>query len=214
LPAIRVHRPRRFEQTRCRSFPITTVPRTLLDYASVAAPHRVRRALAQADYRRLLDHHAIRALLGRGHPGSASLRRALAHHQPKLARTRSNLEERFLALLERGDIPLPEINAIVGGVTVDAYWPGHKLIVELDGQANHGTSAQAHRDHDRDLRLRAGGHAVHRYSYGQITRQSSSSLTYAAHSTRRWPTNQLWAAANTRLATTMRAAISHTSRVI
>jgi predicted transcriptional regulator of viral defense system len=93
-PGVVVHHPRRVERTRHRRFPITTVPQTLLDVAANASLGALRRALAEADYKRLLDPRAIEGVFGRGRPGAAKLRRALERHQPRLARTRSQLERR------------------------------------------------------------------------------------------------------------------------
>jgi hypothetical protein len=150
--------------------PLTTVAQTLIDFASEAPPGRLKRVLAEADYRRLLDAVALQRLAGRGRPGSGALRQALEAHRPDLARTRSELEQRFVELCIRGHIPPPELNVTVRGLMVDALWRDQRLIVELDGRAAHGTQAQLARDHERDLRLRAAGFRVLRYSWRQVTR--------------------------------------------
>jgi hypothetical protein len=62
---IRVHRPRGLETVTHRRLPVTTIPRTLLDIAAVLPFNAVRRALAEADHKRLLDPGAVRAVLGR-----------------------------------------------------------------------------------------------------------------------------------------------------
>src|SRR5204863_10027792 len=93
------------------------------------------------------------------------------HHEPRLARTRSALERAFLALCERHGIPLPDCKVLVEGWLVDAVWPGQRVVVELDGYRGHRTRAQLERDHERDLRLRAAGYVVIRYSYAQVKRQ-------------------------------------------
>jgi len=95
---VRVHHPRHLEATTHRRFPVTTVPRTMLDLAATSPLIRVRVALAQADYLRILDVAAVEAMLAQGRPGSANLRRALERHQPRLALTRSGLEIAFFSL--------------------------------------------------------------------------------------------------------------------
>lgn len=169
-PGVAVHQRRsRIGRTRHRRFPITSVAQTLLDYAAGADLLTLRRAVAQADYLRLLDLHAINAALGQGRPGSAQLRRAIKRHEPRLALTRSRLELEFVPLCESAGIPLPEINAKVAGWPVDALWREERLIVELDGYDNHSTRTQMERDRQKELELRAAGFLVIRYTWPQVT---------------------------------------------
>jgi len=170
IAGVVVHHPREVERTVHRDLPVTTVPRTLLDIASMVSFGRLRRALAQAEYLGLADLDHIASVTGRGRVGSRALRRALAFHQPQRARTLSELEERFLNLCERHGIPLPEVNVTIRGLMVDALWREERVIVELDGRAAHGTAAAIERDHGRDLTLRAAGYLVLRYTWAQVTR--------------------------------------------
>ncbi len=156
-PGVLVHHRRHVRGTRHRRFPITTVEQTLLDYAASADLLAVRRGLAEADYRRLLDPAAIHEVLGAGKPGSAKLRQALKRHEPRLARTRSWLELVFIPFCERFAIDLPEVNARLCGWTVDALWRRERLVVELDGYDNHATRGQMERDRREELELRAAG---------------------------------------------------------
>ena len=57
---------------------------------------------------------------------------------PELAQTFSVLEERFLELCEWAHLRIPEINARVGRMRVDALWREERIAVELDGAAAHG----------------------------------------------------------------------------
>jgi predicted transcriptional regulator of viral defense system len=190
LPAVRIHRSQAQAAGR-RGLPVTTVARTLLDLAAVLPAHQVRRALAEADYRRLLDPDELDAVLGRGRRGSASLRRAFRSHQPRLAATLSVLEERFLALCEGGRLPLPEVNAKVAGLMVDALWRDHGVVVELDGHAAHGTRAAIERDRDREIALRTAGFHVLRYTWSQITERSDAVVTDLRNALVRPPTLRL-----------------------
>lgn len=169
-----VHRRYRLDRARHRRFPITSVAQTLLDYAAGASLIAVRRALAQADYLRLLDPAAIEAALGQGRAGTATLRIALERHEPRLARTRSWLETVFVPLCESAGIPLPEINATVAGWTVDALWREQKVVVELDGYDNHSSRGQIERDRQKELELRAAGFLVIRYTYDQVVHRPSA----------------------------------------
>lgn len=168
LERVRVHHPRVIDATRWRRLPVTTVPRTLLDLAAEASIDLVRRALAQADYRHLLRLDAVAAVCGQGRPGSVLLREALDRHEPRLAMTRSELERRFLELCEAAGIPLPEVNVVVTGWTVDGLWRDARVIVELDGRDNHSSPGQIERDRRKDLQLRAAGYVVLRYTWAQI----------------------------------------------
>jgi hypothetical protein len=133
----------------------------------------LRRALSEADYRGLLDPAAIECRTGRGRPGAAALRGALALHLPELAGTRSLLERHFLLLVERAGLPIPEVNATVEGLMVDALWRDARVVVELDGHAAHDSRAAAERDRHRDLALRAAGFVVLRYTWQQVAVESA-----------------------------------------
>jgi predicted transcriptional regulator of viral defense system len=169
LQAVFVHHPRHLERTSHRGLPVTTVPRTLLDCASMLPPPALRRALSEALYLRIATPSAIAAQLRRGHRGSAPLRAALTRHTPQLARTLSVLEERFLALCEQFEIPDPEVNGKVGGLMVDALWRAQRVVVELDGHAAHANPAAVERDRRRELALRGAGYYVLRYTWQQVT---------------------------------------------
>jgi very-short-patch-repair endonuclease len=129
----------------------------------------LRRALAEAEYRRLVTLTEVDAVLGRGKPGSTALRAALECHLPQLARTRSRMEERFVLLCERHSLTPPAVNARVAGWTVDAVWFDRRIAVELDSHAAHGTPAAMEEDRRRDLELRAAGYTVLRYTWRQVT---------------------------------------------
>lgn len=173
LTEIRIHH--RFELTRRphNGLPVTPVPQTLLDIAATQPFDDLRRALAEADYRKLLDPSAVAAELGRGRPGAAALRRALSRHCPELAHAFSLLEVRFIELIERADLPMPEVNAWLAGLKVDALWREARLVVELDGHEAHDRPAAAERDRHRELRLRAEGFTILRYTWQQVTREAT-----------------------------------------
>lgn len=168
LRGITVHQRRPCERTSHRDLPITTVAQALLDHAGGATLNEVRVALAKAEHQQLLEVPQVEALLGQGRPGSAKLRTALTRHQPRLAYARSPTEVAFFALCESFGIPLPKVNARVGGWTVDFFWRREGVVVEVDGHGNHHTPAQVDRDRRKDLALRTRGLAVNRYSRPQV----------------------------------------------
>ncbi len=169
--SVRVHCRRTIERVWHRHLPITPPTQTLLDIAAIVRITELRRALAEAEYLRLVTLDEVEAKLGRGRPGSAALRVALDCHRPQLARTRSALEEKFLLLCERHSFTPPDVNVEVAGWLVDAVWFDPKVIVELDGHAAHGTASAIEKDHRRDLDLRAAGYTVLRYTWRQVTRE-------------------------------------------
>ena len=157
-----VHHPRHLDATRHRRFPITTVARTIQDLAAHSSLPVVRQALAEADYRGLLNPAELAGAR------RTTLKKALQKHQPRLALTRSEMERRFLALCEQAGLPAPEINHRISRMKVDAVWPELRLAVELDGYAGHHTPAQLERDRKRELQLRMRGFTVIRYAWTQI----------------------------------------------
>ena len=168
LNGIRVYGRRAHERRPHRNLPTTTLEQALLDFAASAPIERVRHALANADYRHVLDIPTLQVIAGNGRPGSTTLRKALTRHEPKLAHTRSPLERLFLPVCERAGIPLPEVNVYVAGVLVDAVWRQQRLVVELDGKDNHSSWAQIQEDRSKEMRLRAAAHTVIRYGTRQL----------------------------------------------
>jgi very-short-patch-repair endonuclease len=71
--------------------------------------------------------------------------------------TRSELEETFLALTRTAGLPPPRMNTFVEGWEVDAYWPQHKLAVELDSRRFHLTRKRFESDRERDVALLKAG---------------------------------------------------------
>jgi very-short-patch-repair endonuclease len=140
--------------------PTTSLARTLLDLASCTPLGAVVRALEEADRRRLIDTRPIHDLLGRanGHQGAGRLAKALAAYDPQATRTNSELERTFLALCRTKHLPPPALNTLIDGYEVDAVWPEHKLIVELDGYAYHRTRKAFERDRKRDAALLRAGY--------------------------------------------------------
>lgn len=129
--------------------PVTSVPRTLVDIRATLAPYLVRRAVRQAEFLRLPTGLVT-------------------------DRTRSDLERYFLRLCRRYGLPRPEVNVLIGGMTVDFLWRGARLVVETDSYATHGGTVAFEDDRQRDLRLRRLGYDVHRFSEGQLELEPAS----------------------------------------
>jgi very-short-patch-repair endonuclease len=171
LPELRVHHTRHLPSLHRHGFPVTSISRTLVDLGAMLSLRRLRRALAEADYRGLLDHEDLKAELANRRPGSKAVKTALHRHLPALAKTRSILEERFLELCESARLSRPRVNELVNGVMVDCLWRDQWVVVELDGGPAHGGAAAMKRDRERELALRRIGYAVVRYTWEQVTQR-------------------------------------------
>ena len=90
-------------------------------------------------------------------------------HGHALPKTRSELEAAFLHLCDNYGLPTPVMNAKLHGYQLDAYWPEHKLVAEIDSWLHHGTRAAFERDRTRDADLQARGIATVRFTDEQIT---------------------------------------------
>ena len=155
------------ETTTEQGIPATTPARTLLDLAGVLDRRQLERALNEAEVRRLDGPTAVETLLDR-HParrGTANLRDLLLTSRSP---TRSELEARFLTLLDAHDLPRPQTNTTVEGTEVDSVWRRQRLIIELDGYAFHGTRHAFERDRARDRRLAAKGWRVVRVTWRDV----------------------------------------------
>ena len=82
--------------------------------------------------------------------------------------TDSELERRFLRLVRRSGLPLPETGRRVNGFKVDFYWPDLGLVVETDGLRYHRTPAQQARDRIRDHAHLAAGLTPLRFTRAQV----------------------------------------------
>jgi very-short-patch-repair endonuclease len=173
-PGIEVHRIALAadEVTAVRGIPVTTPARTLFDLAAVVTPDQLAHAFDEAEYRRLTSPVSLDALVARypGRRGTQAIRRVLDNHRRNgETRTRSELERRFLTLLEAHGLPRPTINRESDHGELDARWPQQRLVVECDGFAAHGTRRAFEDDRARDRALVADGWRVVRITWRQLT---------------------------------------------
>ncbi len=104
---VKVHRSNEIDFERRNGLPVTSLARTLVDYAAGRDFESVRKSLANADFHHTIDGQAIASVMRHGRPGSGNLRRAIKVHMPELAATLSPLEDAMLYLCERYAIPRP-----------------------------------------------------------------------------------------------------------
>jgi very-short-patch-repair endonuclease len=152
--------------------PVTTPARTLLDLAAVVSPQHLKAAFQEAEVRRLTSPTSLDALLER-HPrrrGIQAIQQILKdHHDTGRTIPTSVLERHLLALLDAHNLPRPTINRLSDHGELDATWPDHKLIVECDGYATHGTREAFEHDRAKDRHLIVAGWRVIRLTWRQLT---------------------------------------------
>lgn len=178
-PGIRVQRVAGLvedERTVLDGIPITTPARTLCDVAATIPIEELERALARALARRLLTRAAIERAVARasGRPGIGRLRALLAGDIPPF--TRSEAEDRLLALIRRADLPEPEVNVRIAGCEVDFLWRAQRLVAEVDGYAFHADGIAFENDRRRDLLLASRGFRVVRVTWRQLGREPETVL--------------------------------------
>jgi hypothetical protein len=154
---LKVHAAKRFETQERNGLRVTTPAQTLLGLAATGWPiDRMAHDLAAS---RTVSLDALRTFARnrRGEPGATALANAVS-----LPHTRSEWERRFLRWTKAHDIPAPVMNDAIGPLTVDAHWPDHGVVVELDSEQTHGSAWKQRDDAERDARLRAKGIEVWR----------------------------------------------------
>ncbi len=165
----------RDEVVRVRGIPVTSVPRTMLDLAATRPEREVERAWNEMEVRRLRDRLSVPKLLMRhpGRKGSLLLARLASGEKLPVGITRNDLEEGFLALIDRFDLPRPRMNARLAVrdrfYEVDCLWEERKVAIELDGGGAHGTTKAFHKDRERDRILTAEGFTTARITWDHIT---------------------------------------------
>ena len=151
--------------------PVTTVSRTLFDLAGVVSVHQLRRAVHEAEIRRLWDSLSLADLLERHprRPGAAAIRELI--RSPDAGITRGIFEERFLDFLDANRFQRPATNVTfrLGDrfIEADCVWWEERVIVELDDHTTHGTRFAYERDRARDRTLVAAGWRVIRITWRQ-----------------------------------------------
>jgi very-short-patch-repair endonuclease len=151
--------------------PITSPARTILDLAAVVRRRELEQALAEAYARRLARRSELASLLARrsSRPGTHALRALLEDGTPAL--TRSQAEERLLALIRAAELPQPEVNIRIGRHEVDFVWRDQRLIVEVNGFRFHSSRSAFERDRRRDAELGTLGFRVMRVTWRQIVNE-------------------------------------------
>lgn len=175
-PGLRIHRSRtlgREDVQMLHGIPVTSPARTLLDLADTSTERELERALDEALVQRLTTRtNLIAAVEGAsGRHGAARLHKLLKRDEGP-ALTRSEAEERFLALVRAASLEAPQVNVDLHGHTVDFLWRRSRLVVEIDGYRFHSSRSAFERDRRRDAQLGAAGYRVMRVTWRQMAEES------------------------------------------
>jgi very-short-patch-repair endonuclease len=164
------------ERTVLDGVPITSPVRTLVDGAGMLGSRELAKAIASAERLSLVAPAELAELAERyrGRRGMTLLRTLIGADSDR-AFTRSEAEERCLALIRRAGLPSPHTNVPVGPYELDFFWPDANVAVEVDGWAFHGTRSRFENDRRKDNWLRGRGIEVVRLTWRQITREPVAS---------------------------------------
>ncbi len=146
---------------------MTSPARTLID---CAAGPRIDGLLNEARALGLVTDKELHKAMDRcsGRTGTGPLRRLL-EGEVDSGYTVSEAEHRLRRLVEEADIEKPVFNLYLEGLRVDAYWPRHRVVVEVDGYRAHGHRQAFERDRGRDAKLVRSGYIVLRFTWRQLT---------------------------------------------
>ena len=161
------------DRTLVDGIPVTSLAGTHLDLATLSSAPATERRLERAEELRIFDLRTLDDVLDRcrHHPGAARLRAALSAYRPEPGMTRSRVERRFRALIERAGLPPPSMNFVVDGYELDAYWQEERFVVELDLYETHGTRAAFERDRLRQEELKLIGIEMIRVTGPRLKRE-------------------------------------------
>jgi very-short-patch-repair endonuclease len=164
-PGIRVHSVRQLDPrdvTKIDGIPVTTVSRSLLDYAEQATFQDLRHALDAAARQQKLNLLDINATIARnpGRRGIKTLRRALALMGDHPPWTQSENERMLLGGCREAGLPEPSLNVMIEDLCVDCAWIRYRLVVEVDSDTYHSIPADVASDSERDEKLEHAGWIV------------------------------------------------------
>lgn len=179
IAGVITHRARRDDRAdgvRRSAIPVTGPARTLVDIAARLPLDDVAEACHQAGVKyRTTPSQAEGVLRRRPTSPSAAKLRAILRGDAKVSL--SVLERRFLDLLRRQGLKLPETNRPAGGRRVDCRWPAERLTIELDGYRYHGSRHAWERDRRREREAYARGDEFRRYTYGDVFERPGAMLS-------------------------------------
>jgi hypothetical protein len=133
-----------------QGIPVTSLARTLVDVAPRLGKAERAAALNDARVMHRLSNRDLEDALFRFRTLPGAKLMVVTYGGAGPSPSRSELERAFRRFVKRYGLPEPLYNVVVGGREVDVYFPGHGLIVELDGDETHNTPFAFESDRLRD----------------------------------------------------------------
>jgi hypothetical protein len=149
--------------------PTTTVARTLFDLCAVVDPGRAERAVDNCLSRRWVTLPALWRVLDelaiQGRNGTRALREILMPRSNGYVAPASELERRFLELVQRFGFPTPEREVDLGDPDqwigrVEFVFRPQNVLVEIDSYIHHSSLLDRRADADRDSKFGRAGFKV------------------------------------------------------
>lgn len=160
--------------------PCTGWARTIIDIGALGPRRRAEIALDRAETLRVFDLVELNGALAAAgrRAGAGVVRSLLSEYGIGETELEESLEEEFFALLARHGIPRPRTNEWmrIGAewIRADFWWPEARLIVEVDGYANHGTRRGFRSDRRRDRNVALNSDiAVLRFEHYEVRNRSA-----------------------------------------
>jgi hypothetical protein len=153
----------------------TNPARTILDCAPDLEAKRLTRLVNDARHRGHLTPESLSDIAQRypRHPGTTRLG---ALNLTPGGPTDSGFEDDFITFCHRHRLPTPTTNIHLLGFRVDAYFPDHGVIVELDSWKYHGDREAFITDRERDRITTAAGLQTVRLSDEALTAKEAAQL--------------------------------------
>jgi very-short-patch-repair endonuclease len=173
MPGVKVHRSRILEGRDVRirhDLPVVSPARALLDIAPEASDRQLELAFDRGIVERIMRPAELADVLKRagGHRGRRRIAALLDRQLGGSTMTRSEAEERMLALIRSAKLPEPRVNARLAAYELDFYWPDARFAVEVDGFRYHSSHRAFERDHRKDNDLRRIQIEVMRVTWREI----------------------------------------------
>lgn len=163
--------------------PVTTVARTILDLGAVKEIDEVESCLEKALFGRKVSIPRLEWQLerseGKGVRGTTTLRRLLEDRTRGYIPSESELELRLVRILRSAKLPVPVKQKVIKDgsgkslARVDFYYPGHRLVLEVNGWRYHSGRDRWQRDLARGNELVVKGERVLVFTWSDVVRNPS-----------------------------------------